>query len=108
LIRPIPAGVHERPAALTPRIGTRSAARKFLHVTGRIVSVKYYVSDISFDGRGVRHRHGFIEIDNPKNRFNPQRSWDLFKSAPPEWRNGVPPTWQPVMFFPTGKRTDVR
>jgi hypothetical protein len=78
----------------------RKVARDFLRGTGRIVSVKYYVSHVTFINQQTVHRHAFDEIDNPNNRFPPNRNWDFFRGyhVPDEW-NGMPPKWIRLMHF---------
>ena len=78
----------------------RKVARDFLRGTGRIVSVKYYVSHVTFVNQQTVHRHAFDEIDNPNNRFPPNRNWDFFRGyhVPDEW-NGMPPKWIRLMHF---------
>ncbi len=72
----------------------RRVASEFLRGTGSIVSVKYYISHVSFANQQTLHQHAFDEINNPRNRFPPQRNWDLFRGfrVPPEWK-GAPPKW---------------
>jgi hypothetical protein len=78
----------------------RKVARDFLRGTGGIVSVKYYVSHVTFVNQQTVHRHAFDEIDNPNNRFPPNRNWDFFRGyhVPDEW-NGMPPKWIRLMHF---------
>ena len=75
----------------------------FLRGTGRIVSVKYYVSHVSFIDQQTLHRHVFDEITIENNRFPPRRNWDFFRgySVPKEW-NGMPPKWIRLMHFESG------
>jgi len=82
----------------------RQVAKDFLRQTTRIVSVKYYVSTLDFNGKYMRHRHAYDEINNPANKFDPNRDWRIFPKidVPPEW-NGMPPHWQRILFFPDGK-----
>jgi hypothetical protein len=84
-------------------------ANKFLRGTGRIVSIKFYVSRIHWDHGMVTHIQAFREIDNHINRFDPSRIWDMFAEAkenivPNE--NGefsdVPDRWRRLMFYPHG------
>jgi len=64
----------------------REITTDFLRGTQRVVSIKYYVSTLDFENNGVRHKHGFIELNNPNNKFDPTRNWALFtKEFPPEW-----------------------
>jgi hypothetical protein len=76
-------------------------AEKFLRGTGRIVSVKFYVSDIGYRDKALRHDHAFKEISNPNNRFDPSCDWTMFAepTAKSGW-NGRPPRWKRLLFFP--------
>ncbi len=82
----------------------RKVASEFLADHPNLVSVKYYVSHISFDKDTLRHQHAYEEIDNPTNEFDPARSWKLFYRVTPrpEW-HGMPPHWKRVLFYPDGK-----
>jgi len=77
-------------------------AMDFMRSTKRIVLVCYYISHLSFEPENQRtvHRHAYQENQNPKNRF-PYRNWQLFKNytVPPDWVNGMPPTWIPLKSF---------
>ena len=44
-------------------------AETFLRGTGRIVSVKFYVSYISYRDKALRHDNAFKEISNPNNQI---------------------------------------
>ena len=44
-------------------------AETFLRGTGRIVSVKFYVSYIGYRDKALRQDHAFKEISNPNNRI---------------------------------------
>jgi hypothetical protein len=81
-------------------ISLNSIAEAFLRGTGRIVSVKFYVSHIDYRDKALRHVHGFKEISNPNNRFE-ARDWDMFAEPPAksDW-NGMPPRWKRLLFFP--------
>jgi hypothetical protein len=76
-------------------------AYEFLRTTRRIVSVKYYVSTLVYSERYLRHDHGFKEISNPRNKFDPYRDWNMFAdpSSVGSW-NGMPPRWRRLLFFP--------
>jgi hypothetical protein len=76
-------------------------AEKFLRGTGRIVSVKFYFSDIGYRDKALRHDHAFKEISNPNNRFDPSRDWTMFAEPTSKsgW-NGRPPRWKRLLFFP--------
>lgn len=77
-------------------------AKNFLRLTERVVLVCYYISHLSFEPENKRtlHQHAFQEHPNPKTRFL-FRDWRLFKNytVPPEWVDGRPPTWIPLMTF---------
>lgn len=75
--------------------------RRFLRNTGRIISIKFYVSHLETRDGMVTHRHAVREITNEASRFNDGRNWDLFTgfAVPPSW-NGMPPKWQRLFFFP--------
>ena len=81
-----------------------AAARDFLRNTRRIVSVKYYVAEITTDGQMMRHRHLYKEISNPNTNFGQNKNWDVFRQFqfPPEF-HGMPRHWQRILFFPDGK-----
>jgi hypothetical protein len=76
-------------------------ARKFLRGTRRVVSVKLYSQFIGYREGTLTHSHGFKEISNPTNRFEPNRNWDMF--AEPRttgvW-NGMPQSWKRLLFYP--------
>jgi hypothetical protein len=79
-------------------------ANDFLRGTGRVVSVKYYVSPLTFEGGFLKQQHAYKEISNSKTEFGEGSNWNLFRQfdLPPE-ANGMPPHWQRVLFFPDGK-----
>lgn len=76
-------------------------AEKFLCGTKRIVSVKFYFSEIVYVDKVLMHDHTFKEISNHNNRFDQARDWDMFAEpqAARGW-NGMPPRWRRVLFFP--------
>jgi hypothetical protein len=75
----------------------------FLRGTGRVVSVKFYTFIMTVSPRGISHRHAYFERDNPKNRFEATRCWDVFSDHPiPTSWNGMPPKWQRILMFPEG------
>jgi len=86
-----------------PNISAR-VARDFLRTTRRVVSVKYYVSDMAFIDGFMRVAHRFQETSNPTTDFGNGQDWDIFRfhDLPPEW-NGAPPWWQRIIFYPDGK-----
>jgi hypothetical protein len=76
-------------------------AEHFLRGTGRIVSVKFYVSEVIYRDGAITHNQMFKEISNPNNRFGRNRNWDMF--AKPNVIGGwstVPPRWRRLLFFP--------
>jgi len=77
----------------------RDITREFLRGTGRIVSVKFYVSHVAFVNQHTVHRHAYDEINNPTARFA-RKYWDIFKGyyVPREW-NGMPPKWIRLIDF---------
>jgi hypothetical protein len=76
--------------------------RNFFRQTGRVVSIKYYMSDLVDRNGMLAHTHSFKELSNPNNRFDPQRNWDMFAEPfeTTSW-NGMPPKWKLLLFFPT-------
>jgi hypothetical protein len=88
----------------------QKAAADFLQDSPNIVSVKYYLSHLSFElhpifPEGVmRHQHAFEEIANPTNTFDRTKDWKLFYhvNVPPDW-HGMPPHWKRILFYPDGK-----
>jgi hypothetical protein len=88
----------------------QEAAANFLQDSHNIVSIKYYVSHLSFEPHplfkeGVlRHQHAHEEISNPTNLFDTSRDWKLFYhvDVPPDW-HGMPPHWKRILFYPDGK-----
>ena len=84
-----------------PGISLNEVANRVLRGTGRIVSVKFYFSDIVYADGMLRHEHAFKEICNPNNRFDPSRDWTMFAEPPaPRGWNGMPSTWRRLLFFP--------
>ena len=76
-------------------------ALDFLRGTGRIVSVKYYISRLIYRKGTLIHDHAFREISNPNNRFDNDRDWDiLIEPAPRGSWNGMPTHWRRLLFFP--------
>lgn len=78
-------------------------ARRFLGGTSRIVSVKYYASQLEFESGRMTHTHAYKEISNPQTDFGNDINWDIFGpliTAP--GRPGVPAHWQRILFFPDG------
>jgi len=88
-------------------------ANDFLRGTGRVVSVKYYVSNIQWEAGRVLHIQAFHEINNNYdiNRFDPSRNWDMFVETDTRFGPGgienfsdVPERWQRLVYFPEGFR----
>ena len=86
-------------------------ANRFLRGTGRIVSVKYYVSFIHWENGAVTHIQAFQEINNTNsiNRFDPSRNWDMFEDARENIApnatgefTDVPERWRRLMYYPLG------
>jgi hypothetical protein len=92
-------------------------ADEFLRGTGRVVSVKYYVSHIHWEDGHVSHIQAFQEINNHNaiNRFGPSRNWDMFEEAdetsgPNGFENfsDVPIRWQRLIYYPQISAADNR
>jgi hypothetical protein len=88
-------------------------ANDFLRGTGRVVSVKYYVSHIQWEDGHVLHIQAFHEINNhhETNRFDPSRNWDMFVEADTRFGprgienfSDVPQRWRRLVYFPEGFR----
>ncbi len=79
-------------------------AHDFLRTTKRVVSVKYYVSPITFIDGWLKVQHAFREVSNPMTDFGDWVDWDIFQTFKmhPDW-NGMPPWWQRILFYPDGK-----
>jgi hypothetical protein len=101
---------HDGPVG-TVKVLLTNVANKFLRSTGRVVSVKYYVSLIHWEAGHVTHIQAFEEINNHNaaNRFDPSRNWDMFEEAnenitPNEGGefSDVPERWRRLMYYPQG------
>jgi hypothetical protein len=79
-------------------------AKEFLRKTRRVVSVKYYVAPLTFEGGYLKQQHAYKEVSNPTTNFGNGKNWDVFRKheLPPE-ANGMPAHWQRILFFPDGK-----
>lgn len=84
-------------------------ANRFLRGTGRIVSVKFYSSFIYWADGAVTHTQAFHEINNPFNRFDPSRNWDMFTERDGEASpnaigefSDVPKSWRRLLYYPEG------
>jgi hypothetical protein len=88
----------EDPATVQAMI---AVAREFMATTGRVVSIKFYVSHLEIGNGAVLHRHAFRELTNRSSRFHDGRNWDLFANyeVPSDW-DGMPPKWQRIFFWP--------
>lgn len=89
-------------------IELENIASEYLRNTGRLVSIKYYVSDIVYGDQISNHVMRFREISNPRNRFDGARNWDLFESRekPKDTWNGMPNHWFRLAYFPDGPEQD--
>jgi hypothetical protein len=69
-------------------------AKAFFRSTERHVSVKYYIAPYEIRAGYLGQGHRFKEVRNPRNRFDKNRSWDLFLYRPPIGAtNAMPPKW---------------
>ncbi len=77
-------------------------AGQFLRTTGRIVSVKFYMSGVDYDKGMIKYDQMFREVSNRSNRFDQLRDWDLFAEPDPAggWTT-VPSSWKRLLFFPS-------
>jgi hypothetical protein len=85
----------------TGGLSLNEIAENWLCGTRRVVSVKFYFSEIIYVGKYLVHDHSFKEISNNNNRFDRFRDWNMFAEpkAPRGW-NGMPPQWKRLLFFP--------
>jgi hypothetical protein len=93
-----PAWFNELPAARD----LLELGRRFLHgSTKRVVSIKFFMTHQVWRSGMLTQSHGFKEICNPDNRFDPNRNWDMFAEPNPNptW-NGMPKGWRRLVFFP--------
>jgi hypothetical protein len=69
--------------------------------TKRVVSIKFFMTHQVWRDGMLTQSHGFKEISNPNNRFDPNRNWDMFAepNPNPSW-NGMPKDWRRLVFFP--------
>jgi hypothetical protein len=84
-----------------------SARTYFTRGTQRIVSVKFYIAPFHFTNGVLSQTHKFKEVANPRNRFDPHRSWELFTrrastGIPPTILTTVPRKWLRLINFPDG------
>ncbi|PZR82043.1 MAG: hypothetical protein DLM68_16575, partial [Hyphomicrobiales bacterium] len=81
-------------------IEVQTVGLNFMRNTDRIVSIKFYVSDLRIGDNFTMHRHAFSEMTNETSQFHKGRNWDLFKenAVLPNW-NGMPPKWQRILLF---------
>ena len=78
------------------------AAKEFLRTMGRVVSVKYFVAPYEMRGEELGQGHHFKEVPNPRNRFDPGGTWELFSFYRPKpgVKNAMPPNWFRFYDFP--------
>jgi len=85
-----------------------NVARQFLGgSTKRVVSIKFYASHYVWRDGMLTQSHGFRELSNPNNRFDPNRNWDMFAKLNPtaDW-NGMPLRWKRLIYFPNDGPTN--
>jgi hypothetical protein len=76
-------------------------AKEFLRSTRRIVAIKYYIAPYGVQGDKLAQGHYFKEVSNPNNRFDRNRTWELFPYRPPPGApNAMPPNWVRLSDFP--------
>jgi hypothetical protein len=93
-----PSWFNELPAA---RELLRTGERFLRGSTRRVVSIKFFMTHDVWRNGMLRQSHGFKEISNPNNRFDPNRDWTMFAEPNPkaDW-NGMPIRWRRLVFFP--------
>ncbi len=81
---------------------------EYLQKTGRMVSIKFYVSTVIYGDEVSHHVMRFKEISNPRNSFDTTRDWDLFegREIPEGGWNGMPDHWFRLANFPIGAPLD--
>jgi hypothetical protein len=74
--------------------------RNFFRNTQRIISVKYFVNQFDYLDDAILHTHRYREMSNPRNCFDPARTWQLFKPSDQQstW-NGMPSKWVRLINF---------
>jgi hypothetical protein len=74
--------------------------RDFFRNTRRIISVKYFVNQFDYLDDAILHTHRYREMSNPRNCFDPTRTWQLFKPSDQQsmW-NGMPSKWVRLINF---------
>jgi hypothetical protein len=84
-----------------PKGPLNEIARDFLRSTQRVVSIKFYISEIVYKDNFITHNQMFKEISNPNNRFDKTRNWDIFANPQDSgaWSN-VPARWKRLLFYP--------
>jgi hypothetical protein len=76
-------------------------AKEFLRGTGRIVSVKFYISQLIWRDELATHNQMFAEISNPNSRFDRARDWNMFASPNPDGKwSTMPPRWRRLLYYP--------
>jgi hypothetical protein len=79
--------------------------REFFRNTRRIISVKYFVNQFDYLDDAILHTHRYREMSNPRNCFDPARTWQLFRPSDQQsmW-NGMPSKWvRLINFEPRGE-----
>jgi hypothetical protein len=91
---------------LYPQLIADSTRRFFMRGSGRIASVKFYMASLEMGENGyISQTHKFMEIANPRNRFDRDRSWELFTrrastGIPPAMATAMPSKWLRLQNFP--------
>lgn len=89
------------------RVATQCAQR-LLGGTDRIVSVKYYTFELTFDNSRLEVTHLTAEFSNERTKFGDNIDWQLFHPRNPRSPLGMPKHWQRIFYFPDGIRKDGR
>ena len=80
-------------------------AETFLRGTGRIVSVKFYVSYIGYRDKALRQDHAFKEISNPD--IDPSRDWSMFAAPGKRWLERNASKMEKTSFLPNDLLDDL-
>jgi hypothetical protein len=87
-------------ADLEHAIALEGIARDFLRGTQRVVSIIFYSNHLLYRDGSLSHSHAFKEVTNPRNRFDQERDWEMFKTRPAGGWNGMPTVYRRLVFFP--------